>query len=731
MMHRFRTAGLAGLLLLVTASTLWADENDKRDLQGAKVQRMPSLVGMQAEDALLRLEDMGVEFEVITIAVKTPGQITATEPAFNAVLGPDAFVTVWVSVPRFVMTTVPDVRGMAIGSVYDALETAYALDIKEVDGPADQAGRIVSQSPTAGVQHPMRGHFKLQVIRERLVVPQLVGLGVAQARALAEESGLLVDVQVVPASAGGAPGAIVAQQPQPGGEVQPGSIIVVEVASGQAPGANPNTANHVRVPGLIGRTMHGAQSALLAMGLVPHIEFAPAANQRAMTVVSQVERRGTLVAPGSHVHFTVALGSTRPTKVAVPAFVGTALADAEAIAQQLGLGLVVQRVQSRLAPNLVIRQSPEDGVHVEQNTQVTLTVTEAPPPNWQDQQVAVPEFVGRGLHFAQRVALSSGLGLRIIHADAPDQPLDRVVSQQPLPGARVPSGTQVTLRIPARAVVPDLVGQSVRRAQTLLGLSGLRGVQVGGTAAGGQVVRDQSIEPGSEIARGSTVRYRVEIRGGGPVQPPLPVPGGQLVRVPDLRGRGLTEGVRGLQDLGLRVSQRGAQVGVGRAVITGQSPAPGQAVARGSTVVVSFSWQPVNAPGLALVPDVRGQTAARAQQALRSAGLGFRLSGVNRPGATVRTMSPGPGTRVRTGTLITLTLATGVPGAGVLLAIVPDVRGRSRAAASLQLQSAGFRVNVRGTEIRIGNRRSTVRSMSPAPGVRATRGSVITIVLGL
>jgi beta-lactam-binding protein with PASTA domain len=731
MMHRFCAAGLMSLLLLLTAGTLWADENDKRDLQGAKVQRMPSLVGMQAEAGLRRLEEMGVEFEVITIAVKTPGQITATEPEFNAVLEPDAFVTVWVSVPRFIMTTVPEVRGMAIGSVYDALETAYALDIKEVDGPADQAGRIVSQSPSAGATHPMRGHFILQVIRERLVVPQLVGLGVAQARALAEESGLLVDVQIVPATAGRTPGAVVAQQPQAGAEAQPGSFITLEVASGQDPQADPNVANHIRVPSLVGLTLHGAQSTLLTMGLVPHIEFADAANQRAMTVISQVERRGTLVAPGSHVHFTVALGAAPTETVAVPTFVGTALADARALAQQLGLQVVVQRVQSRLSPDLVIRQAPEDGTQVAQGAQVTLTVTEAPPPSWQDQFVSVPDFSGRGLHYARRVALASGLGLRIVHADAPDQPLNEVVSQQPAAGARVASGTQVTLHIPARAVVPDLVGQSVRRAQDLLGLAGLRGVQVGGSMAGAYVVRDQSIEPGAEIARGSTVRYRVEIRGG---QPPLPVPGAQFVRIPDLRGMGLSEGARQLQDLGLRVVQRGAQVGIGEAVITEHSPSAGQAVARGSTVVVTYEWQPVNAPptGLVVVPDLRGEDAVQAQQILRGMGLGFRLAGINRAGATVLTLSPGPGTRVRAGTLITMTLGvTARPGPGVGLSIVPDVRGRSRAAATSQLESAGFRVLVRGTEIRIGNRRSTVRSMSPAPGVRATRGSVITITLGL
>ena len=727
MMQRFRTAGLAGLLLLLAAGTLWADENDKRDLQGAQMQRMPSLVGMQAEEALRRLEEMGVEFEVITIAVKTPGQVTATEPKFNAVLGPDAFVTVWISVPRFIMTTVPDVRGMSIGTVYDALETAYALDIKEVDGPADQAGRIVSQSPAAGAQHPMRGQFILQVIRERLVVPQLVGMDVAQARALAEDSGLLLDVQLVPQAGGRTAGAVIAQNPQAGAEAQPGSIVVVEVTDGQANSGNGNMANHVRVPRLVGRTLHGAQSALLALGLVPHIEFVNDTNQRSMTVVSQVERRGTLVAQGSHVHFKVALGNAQPSRIAVPAFVGTSLQDAEGLAQQLGLVLVVQRVESRLTPGLIIRQSPEDGAQVEQGSQVTITVTEAPKPNWQDQRVEVPDFTGRGLHYARRAALALGLGLRIVHAEAPDRPLGRIVHQQPSAGARVPSGTQVTLSIPARAIVPDLVNQSVRRAQTLLTLAGLRGVQVGGTAAGSQVVSDQEVEPGTEIARGSTIRYRVEV-GGLPT--PVPVPGGRTIRMPDVRGQGLTEAVRGLQDIGLRVSQRGPQIGVGRAVVTGQSPTPGQLIGRGSTVIVTFSWQAVNTGTLRVVPDVRGQSPAQAQDILRRAGLGFRLSGVNRPGATVLTMSPGPGARVRTGTLITLGLGR-TTGPASSLAIVPDVRGRSRAAATSQLQAAGFRVNVRGTEIRIGNRRSTVRSMSPVPGTRATRGSVITIVLGL
>lgn len=114
------------------------------------------------------------------------------------------------------------------------------------------------------------------------------------------------------------------------------------------------------------------------------------------------------------------------------------------------------------------------------------------------------------------------------------------------------------------------------------------------------------------------------------------------------------------------------------------------------------------------VPDVRSITHTVASQILKSQGLEPQWSG---GGTVVLRQSPEPGTRVPTGTSVTLVLRD-VPDAGSEgLIAVPDVRGLSIRRAVNRLVVDGFDVTLEGSGV--------VVRQSPAPGQKVAAGSAV------
>lgn len=105
--------------------------------------------------------------------------------------------------------------------------------------------------------------------------------------------------------------------------------------------------------------------------------------------------------------------------------------------------------------------------------------------------VAVPDLVGRTAEDAQRTLVAAGLGeLQATELPHPSAPDGQVVAQSPLPGQQLRGGTPVRVALSAgrpRAIVPDLQGFSVDRAELMLRRSGFateRVVQESPTAEG-------------------------------------------------------------------------------------------------------------------------------------------------------------------------------------------------------------------------------------------------------
>ncbi|CAN5641723.1 hypothetical protein BH23GEM10_BH23GEM10_03760 [soil metagenome] len=123
-----------------------------------------------------------------------------------------------------------------------------------------------------------------------------------------------------------------------------------------------------------------------------------------------------------------------------------------------------------------------------------------PPTDASEGGIAVPRLIGRSVSDAQRDLATAGLGeLEISQQPHPSAPAGQVVAQSPLPGQqqRYRTGVRVALSSgPPRAVVPDVVGFSAERAESLLRRAGFDV----------DVVRQDDRAPAGRVLRTSPAR---------------------------------------------------------------------------------------------------------------------------------------------------------------------------------------------------------------------------------
>jgi hypothetical protein len=169
-----------------------------------------------------------------------------------------------------------------------------------------------------------------------------------------------------------------------------------------------------------------------------------------------------------------------------------------------------------------------------------------PPPTIAPAEAAVPDLVGRTLGEAEALAADEGLSL-VEGQPTPsdDFPPGAVVIQEPPPGATLPPGSAISVRLSSGPEAIDLgdldlVGQPVDEAAGILGELGLA---VARTEIGSPDVPEGSvvsIDPIDTALPGDTVTLRVSV--GDRVQIP-----------PDIFGSPVDAVARQLERLGLRV----------------------------------------------------------------------------------------------------------------------------------------------------------------------------------
>ena len=288
--------------------------------------------------------------------------------------------------------------------------------------------------------------------------------------------------------------------------------------------------------------------------------------------------------------------------------------------------------------------------------------------------VVLADESGRNVIDAQRDLESRGLHVKLEGVTSDTVSQDQVVREQPAPGTRLSSGSDVTLFVSTGLAPKALVSVNnftLPDAQTVMDREGFKTKVVqtfSKDKAKGTVISTQP-KAGDMVKPGSIVVLTVS-KGPAPV------------KMPDLVGHAVSDAQAVLAKQKLNVNvQRVALGGVPPDQVASQDPAAGATVDAGTTVTLTVSSGAPQVP----VPNLGGQSLADAGNALTSAGLTMKVTYSIQPGGdgTVIQQDPSPATNASKGSVVNVMVA--VPGT------VPNVSGLSIEAAQTTLTRFGYR----------------------------------------
>ncbi len=226
------------------------------------------------------------------------------------------------------------------------------------------------------------------------------------------------------------------------------------------------------------------------------------------------------------------------------------------------------------------------------------------------ERIAVPDVNGLTEPEARRTL--ADLGFVVVAQDRPSTPelIDRALGTEPPGGTRLERGSTVTLLLgsgPLQVPVPDLTGRTVEEAQALLRHARLelnpnyRNQEVDDESQVGRVLA-QNPPPGQSVPE----RTPVEITVGVPRQ---------TVTLINVIGDQYDAAASNLRNLRLQVVRQDVDSTEPAGVVLDQDPDAGTEVNVGSTVTLQ-----VSRGNLITMPDLRGRSAAEAEQILRQLG---------------------------------------------------------------------------------------------------------------
>jgi len=206
-------------------------------------------------------------------------------------------------------------------------------------------------------------------------------------------------------------------------------------------------------------------------------------------------------------------------------------------------------------------------------------------------------------------------------------------------------------------------------------------------------------------------------------------PTAQLVPVPPVRGLTLAEAQRVLGAAGFQVNPITEDSDVPEGLVIRTDPPEGELVRQDTVIqiVVSAGQQQVTIPR-----SIIGDPVEDARELLESQAFGLVVQVREQPDAAVPagvviTSEPGPNSIVSRGSTVVLVVSSGPEQLEI-----PSVVGLAEAQAISRLNSAGFEVERRTVELPAGDpMEGRVVDQSPDGGARATRGSKVTIVIGV
>jgi beta-lactam-binding protein with PASTA domain/serine/threonine protein kinase len=291
--------------------------------------------------------------------------------------------------------------------------------------------------------------------------------------------------------------------------------------------------------------------------------------------------------------------------------------------------------------------------------------------------IAVASFLGRSSMQAQQSLVAAGLQPDVRTEASETVPTDRVIRQDPAPGAKTSRGASVILYVSSGlplVAIPDVKGFTSIDAQHILTSAKFKSKLVPRFDDKGpkDTVLDVSPAVGTSAAEGSTITLTVS-------------QGRQPVHVPQLVGISVDNARAQLAKAGLKlnVDQQTASDLIPSGTIISQTQGGGTTVDPGSTIGVTVSTGAVPVA----VPDVNGKSPADASALLQAAGFLARLQYIvdaTNASGTVSGQDPAAG--VMTPRRSTVTISVAVPGT------VPDVTNMTLDDAKRAILASGYTV---------------------------------------
>ncbi len=196
------------------------------------------------------------------------------------------------------------------------------------------------------------------------------------------------------------------------------------------------------------------------------------------------------------------------------------------------------------------------------------------------------------------------------------------------------------------------------------------------------------------------------------------------VEVPDVRKDTLADAVHALTVAGLEYKAFNVTSSQTPGTITGQAPAPGTMVVKGTSVRINVSQ---GLPPVIVPSDLIGKSQADATAELQQ--LGFNVStqptDSTKPKGSVVDTNPKPGSSVQRGSQVTL-----LTSKGPQTAFVPDVLGFAAPLAEQEIRAAGFKPVVQQQTTNDQAQDGIVLSQSPEQKTQAPLASPVTITIG-
>jgi len=267
-------------------------------------------------------------------------------------------------------------------------------------------------------------------------------------------------------------------------------------------------------------------------------------------------------------------GDTGASRIVLPSVVGQPAEQAVRTLKALGFKVRTDLEDSEKDANVVFDQEPAAETKVDKGSPVTLKVSRGARP------VEIPSVVGEDE--ADAISLLESLDFKVESTQQPDddQPVGKVILQDPKPSTPAPKGSTVTITVSTgkpKVDVPDVVGKDATAAADDIVNAGLRVRTVNEpstTIEKGKVIRTDP-SAGASVDKGSAVTLSVSS-------------GVEAAQVPNVIGKRQDEATAALQTLGFTVKVENVVVlsdaDDGR--VLEQNPTGGTDAPKGSTVTI-------------------------------------------------------------------------------------------------------------------------------------------------